>query len=97
MSQQTPIVELRNVTKAYGNVNAVDDISFKVYSGEVVGLIGDNGAGKSTLIKLLSGVHAPSSGEIFIRGEKVQNWDSAKARSSACWVSRARKRGSRRW
>jgi simple sugar transport system ATP-binding protein len=82
LSQQTPIVELRNVTKAYGNVNAVDDISFKVYSGEVVGLIGDNGAGKSTLIKLLSGVHAPSSGEIYIRGEKVQNWDSAKARSS---------------
>jgi simple sugar transport system ATP-binding protein len=82
VSEQTPIVELRNVTKAYGNVNAVDDITFKVYRGEVVGLIGDNGAGKSTLIKLLSGVHAPSSGEIFIRGEKVTHWDAAKARAS---------------
>jgi len=82
LSEQTPLVELRNVTKAYGSVNAVDDITFKVHKGEVVGLIGDNGAGKSTLIKLLSGVHAPSSGEIYIRGEKVTQWDSARARAS---------------
>jgi simple sugar transport system ATP-binding protein len=82
LSQQAPLVELRNVTKAYGNVNAVDNITFKVFKGEVVGLIGDNGAGKSTLIKLLSGVHAPSSGEIYIKGQKVSQWDSSRARSS---------------
>jgi simple sugar transport system ATP-binding protein len=82
MDNQVPIVELRNVTKSFGSVNAVDGITFKVHKGEVVGLIGDNGAGKSTLIKLLSGVDTPNSGEIFIRGEKVTGWDAAKSRAS---------------
>jgi simple sugar transport system ATP-binding protein len=74
------IVELKNVTKSFGNVNAVDGVSLGIKRGEVVGLIGDNGAGKSTLIKVLSGVHKPDSGEIFVRGEKVTQWQSAKSR-----------------
>jgi simple sugar transport system ATP-binding protein len=74
------IVELKNVTKSFGNVNAVDGVSLGIKRGEVVGLIGDNGAGKSTLIKVLSGVHKPDSGEIFVRGEKVIQWQSAKSR-----------------
>jgi simple sugar transport system ATP-binding protein len=77
-----PIIELRNVTKSFGNVNAVDNVSLTIYAGEVVGLIGDNGAGKSTLIKVLSGVHPPSSGEIWMRGKKMTGWNSAKSRSS---------------
>lgn len=76
------IIELKNVTKSFGNVNAVDGISLRINRGEVVGLIGDNGAGKSTLIKVLSGVHRPDSGEIYLRGQKVNNWDSAKSRHS---------------
>ncbi|MCA9835854.1 MAG: sugar ABC transporter ATP-binding protein [Trueperaceae bacterium] len=76
------IIELRNVTKSFGNVNAVDGVSLAIKRGEVVGLIGDNGAGKSTLIKVLSGVHKPDSGEIYLRGEKVNHWDSAKSRHS---------------
>jgi simple sugar transport system ATP-binding protein len=76
------LVELKNITKSYGNVNALEDVSFFVDESEVVGLIGDNGAGKSTLIKVLSGVHAPDSGEILIKGERVSNWNSAKARDS---------------
>jgi simple sugar transport system ATP-binding protein len=76
------IIELRNVTKSFGNVNAVDGVSLAIKRGEVVGLIGDNGAGKSTLIKVLSGVHKPDSGEIYLRGEKVTRWDSAKSRHS---------------
>jgi len=76
------IIELRNVTKSFGNVNAVDGISFGVRPGEVVGLIGDNGAGKSTLIKILSGVHQPDSGQIFVRGREVSNWNAARSRES---------------
>lgn len=76
------LIELRNVTKSFGSVNAIENVSFYVNQSEVVGLIGDNGAGKSTLIKILSGVHAPDSGEIYIRGRKAPNWDSAKSRDA---------------
>src|SRR5215204_2808758 len=77
------IIELKNVAKSYGSVNAVDRISFGVRAGEVVGLIGDNGAGKSTLIKVLSGVHKPDSGQILVRGVDVTaHWNAAKSRES---------------
>lgn len=76
------IIELRNVSKSFGNINAVDRVSFGVRPGEVVGLIGDNGAGKSTLIKILSGVHQPDSGQIFVRGREVRNWNAANSRES---------------
>jgi simple sugar transport system ATP-binding protein len=77
------IIELKNVAKSYGSVNAVDRISFSVHTGEVVGLIGDNGAGKSTLIKVLSGVHKPDSGQILVRGVDVTaQWNAAKSRES---------------
>ena len=76
------IIELKNVTKSFGNVNAVDGISFGVRPAEVVGLIGDNGAGKSTLIKILSGVHQPDSGQILVRGREVSNWNAARSRDA---------------
>lgn len=77
------IIELKNIAKSFGNVKAVDGISFGVNPGEVVGLIGDNGAGKSTLIKVLSGVHKPDSGQILVRGSDVTtHWNSAKSRES---------------
>jgi simple sugar transport system ATP-binding protein len=79
---RVPIIELRGVTKSFGSVNAVDGVSLKIFAGEVVGLIGDNGAGKSTLIKILSGVHAPSSGDILVRGKQVSGWNAAKSRAS---------------
>jgi simple sugar transport system ATP-binding protein len=76
------LVELKNITKSFGNVNAIEGVSMYVDEGEVVGLIGDNGAGKSTFIKVLAGVHAPDSGEIHIKGERVHNWDAAKSREA---------------
>jgi len=76
------IVELRNITKSYGNVYALGGVTFNVEKGEVVGLLGDNGAGKSTLIKILSGVVRPTSGEILIRGEPVANWNAARSREA---------------
>jgi D-xylose transport system ATP-binding protein len=69
MNTQTPLVELKNMSIAFGGVRAVDDVSVDLHPGEVVGLLGHNGAGKSTLIKMLSGAYAADSGEIRINGE----------------------------
>jgi len=67
----TPAMELRGVTKRFGSVIALQDIDIKVHPGEVHCLLGDNGAGKSTLIKILSGVHRPTAGEILVDGRPV--------------------------
>ena len=65
------ILELRDIKKNFGSVIALDGVSFDVKPGECHCLLGDNGAGKSTFIKTMSGVHPPSSGEIFFQGEKT--------------------------
>jgi simple sugar transport system ATP-binding protein len=75
-------IELRNVSKSFGNVNALQDVTFSVDEAEVVSIVGDNGAGKSTLIKILSGVHAPDSGEIYFHNKRVTKWNAAVARSA---------------
>ncbi len=63
-----PLIRVDNLSKFFGSVIALQDISMAVYPGEVMCLLGDNGAGKSTLIKTLSGVHKPSQGKIEIEG-----------------------------
>jgi simple sugar transport system ATP-binding protein len=65
------LLEARNVSKYFGSVNALQDISLRVNAGEVTCVLGDNGAGKSTLIKILSGVHAPDQGGLLMNGEAV--------------------------
>ncbi len=65
-------LELRKISKSFPGVRALQDVSFDVKPGEVHALLGENGAGKSTLIKILSGVHAPDEGEIYICGERVR-------------------------
>jgi ABC-type sugar transport system ATPase subunit len=67
-----PILSVRNLTKRFGGLTAVNNVSWDVYPGEVVGLLGDNGAGKSTLIKCISGVYHAEEGEIFFRGQRVE-------------------------
>jgi simple sugar transport system ATP-binding protein len=67
----TPALEVRSVSKYFGSVNALEDISLAVYAGQVTCVLGDNGAGKSTLIKILSGVYAPDQGEVLSEGEVV--------------------------
>ncbi|MCU1489263.1 MAG: Sugar transporter ATP-binding protein [Acidimicrobiaceae bacterium] len=70
-----PLYEVKNVSKAYGSVAALTNVSMAVNPGEVVGLVGDNGAGKSTLVKVLSGIHAPDSGSILLEGTE-HHWRS---------------------
>ncbi|MGJ8616406.1 MAG: ATP-binding cassette domain-containing protein [Sulfitobacter sp.] len=67
----TPLVEMKNVSIAFGGVRAVDNVSIELHAGEVVGLLGHNGAGKSTLIKMLSGAYKMDSGEIWIEGKRA--------------------------
>jgi simple sugar transport system ATP-binding protein len=67
-----PIIKLEGISKQFGKVNALEDISFELYPGEVHCLLGDNGAGKSTLIKILSGVHRPTRGDFLFEGKPVQ-------------------------
>lgn len=67
----TPLVEMKDVSIAFGGVKAVDRVSIELHAGEVVGLLGHNGAGKSTLIKMLSGAYKMDSGEIWIEGKRA--------------------------
>lgn len=69
--EDTPLIELRAISKFFGKVIALKDVSLTVRKGEVMCLLGDNGAGKSTLIKCLSGVHQPSKGDIYVEGDKT--------------------------
>ncbi len=68
----TPLVEMRDVSIAFGGIKAVDDVSVDLYPGEVVALLGHNGAGKSTLIKILSGAYPRDSGEILVNGQPAE-------------------------
>jgi simple sugar transport system ATP-binding protein len=68
----TPLLEVRNVSKYFGNVIALKDVSAHVDAGEVTCVLGDNGAGKSTFIKILSGVHRHDEGEMLVDGEETQ-------------------------
>jgi ABC-type sugar transport system ATPase subunit len=63
------LLELKDIRKSFGAVEALKGVSFDITSGEIVTLVGDNGAGKSTLIKIISGVHEASSGEMLLNGE----------------------------
>ena len=65
---RTPLVEMKDISLAFGGLKAVDDASIDLYPGEVVGLLGHNGAGKSCLIKVLSGAYKRDAGQIFING-----------------------------
>ena len=66
-----PILELRGVYKSFGSVQALTDVDFEVYEGEVMALVGDNGAGKSTLIKCIAGIHPMDEGELLFEGRPV--------------------------
>lgn len=78
----TPVIELKNIVKRFGSVEALTGVSMTVRKGEVLGLLGDNGAGKSTLVKTLAGVYAPTSGEIWVKGVRREPWNPMSARNA---------------
>lgn len=67
-----PVLRAEHVTKRFGGVTALDDVSFEAHAGRVTCLLGDNGAGKSTLIRILSGVFPPTSGRLLLDGDEVR-------------------------
>ena len=67
----TPLLELRGVSKSFGSVQALTDVDFEVRNGEVMALVGDNGAGKSTLIKCIAGIYSIDSGDVLFEGRPV--------------------------
>ncbi len=69
--ERSPILEVKGISKRFGAVQALSEVDFEVYPGEVVGLVGDNGAGKSTLVKILAGTYQPDSGKYFFNGKEV--------------------------
>jgi simple sugar transport system ATP-binding protein len=79
MAEATPIIEMRNIKKSFGGVQALRGVDLVLHHNEVLGLVGDNAAGKSTLMKILSGAYIPNEGEIFIEGKKahiINPWDA---------------------
>ena len=70
-TERKPILEMRGISKRFGAVQALSDVDFEVYLGEVVGLVGDNGAGKSTLIKIISGAYHADAGHYIFDGREV--------------------------
>lgn len=71
IAQGKPTLEVRGLSKSFGHVQALDNVDFVVYPGEIIALVGDNGAGKSTITKIVSGMYSADDGELFVRGEKV--------------------------
>jgi simple sugar transport system ATP-binding protein len=78
--QQVPVIEGRRISKHFGHVVALKDVDFRLWPNEVLGVVGDNGAGKSTLMKILSGVHPASSGEMLVDGSPVRYSNPGEAR-----------------
>jgi ABC-type sugar transport system ATPase subunit len=81
----TVALELKNVTKQFGSVIAMTDVSMEVTSGSVTCVLGDNGAGKSTLIKTLSGVHKATTGEFLMDGQPVDFNSPSRFRYHSSW------------
>jgi simple sugar transport system ATP-binding protein len=76
-----PLLEIRNISKRFGAVQAVRDVSFAIHAGEVLGLIGDNGAGKSTIVNMIAGMYPPDTGQIIVDGEEASYESPAQARA----------------
>jgi rhamnose transport system ATP-binding protein len=72
MSETPPLFHIRHISKSFGGVQALQDVHFEIFPGEVHALLGENGAGKSTLIKIITGVYQPDAGELFFAGSPIR-------------------------
>ena len=82
MTETRPILALRDASKAFGAINALENVSIELYPGEAHALVGENGAGKSTLVKILAGVHLPDRGTLSVNGERTLLRSPAEAREA---------------
>src|SRR5215470_12781160 len=78
-SPNSPVLEIRNISKRFDATQALDSVSLKLFAGEVHTLLGENGAGKSTLIKIMTGLHQPDQGEILLDGKPIHIDNTAQA------------------
>ena len=78
--KNTNAIEMKHIVKKFGDFKANDDINLTLHQGEILALLGENGAGKSTLMRILSGLLEPTSGEIFVKGKKVEINSPTKAK-----------------
>src|SRR5215207_1317995 len=81
MTQEQALVRCAGISKYFGGVCALDEVSLELHAGEVVALVGDNGAGKSTLVKILSGIHQPDDGRVWIGDTQVDDLTPLRARA----------------
>ena len=77
-----PVLEVKNMSKSFGKIQALKNVNMEVFQGDVVGLLGDNGAGKSTLIKIISGNYHADEGEVYLNGERLESDSPAEARAA---------------
>ena len=70
--ERTPIIEMKEISKRFGGIQALQEVNIDLYEGEILGIVGHNGAGKSTLIKILSGAYTADAGRIYFRGKEVE-------------------------
>ena len=80
---KTPLLDVRNLTRRFGGLKAIDDLSFQVRPNTIHGLIGPNGAGKTTTFYMISGFYAPTSGHILYLGRDVAAWRTSGRRACA--------------
>ena len=74
MSTTTPLVDMRDINLSFGRFRALKDVTVEFNAGELIGLVGDNGAGKTTLIRVLSGIHTPTSGKVYFDGKEITDF-----------------------
>ena len=71
MENSTPVLQLKNITKRFGDITANEGVCLNVYRGEILALLGENGSGKTTLMNMISGIYYPDEGEILVDGKPV--------------------------
>ena len=86
MTNPTPLIEMRGITKRFGGVTALDDVSLQIMPGEIHCLAGENGSGKSTIIKVMSGVYQPDGGSVLIDGQPAGVLDPVKSTAAGIQV-----------
>ena len=78
MREDFPLLEIDGITKIFGGLKALDDVSFTIRAGEITGIIGPNGAGKTTLFNIVTGIYSPTSGKVFYEGKDITGFPPEK-------------------